>query len=210
MTRPKLLIAALLLLFAVWIWPLRALGLPAFSAHMTMHMVVVAAAAPLIALGLAGGRFDPARRAPRLFSPIPASIVELVAVWAWHAPALHHFARHQLLGLVLEQATFVCAGVLLWSAALGGSPQQRRGRAVAGVTGLLLTSMHMTLLGVLITLTPRVLFAHAHARSSLTPLEDQQLGGVIMLLVGGVAYLAGGLGLIADTLLAPKPVRSVR
>ena len=26
--------------------------------------------------------------------PIPASVLELVVVWAWHAPALHHAARH--------------------------------------------------------------------------------------------------------------------
>ena len=66
--------------------------------------------------------------------------------------------------------------------------------------GLLLTSVHMTLLGVLLALTPRVLYeGHAHA-TALTPLRDQQLGGAIMLVVGGVAYMVGGLGLAADAL----------
>ncbi|HSQ13233.1 MAG TPA: cytochrome c oxidase assembly protein, partial [Candidatus Deferrimicrobium sp.] len=69
----------------------------------------------------------------------------------------------------------------------------------------LLTSMHMTLLGVLLALAPRPLFAHdtadaTHALYSLAALADQQLGGAIMLLVGGVAYLAGGLWLTAGLL----------
>ncbi|HEX6623277.1 MAG TPA: cytochrome c oxidase subunit II [Pyrinomonadaceae bacterium] len=46
----------------------------AFFAHMTMHMGVVALAAPLVALGVAGARFDPVRRAPALFAPVSASI----------------------------------------------------------------------------------------------------------------------------------------
>jgi putative membrane protein len=205
MTRPGLVISACALLFAVWVWPLRALQLPAFSSHMIMHMVVVAIAAPLLALGLAGSRLDPAQRFPRVVSAIPASLVELVAVWAWHAPALHHAARHNLPAFVLEQLTFVVAGVWLWSAALGGSGEQRRERAISGVTGLLLTSMHMTLLGALIALTPRVLYAHSdHGSGWLSELQDQQLGGAIMLLVGGVAYLAGGLGLMAEALLSRR------
>jgi putative membrane protein len=169
---------------------------------MTMHMAVVAVAAPLFALGLAGTRLDPALRAPRLFAAIPASIAELCAVWAWHAPRLHEAARQETLAFVLEQGTFLCAGFWLWIAALGGSATQRRARALAGVLGLLLTSMHMTLLGALIALTPRVLYVHEHQHAALvTPLSDQQLGGAIMLLVGGAAYLAGGLGLSADAFL---------
>jgi putative membrane protein len=204
--RSRFLFAAVLVLFSVWVWPLPYLGAPPFSAHMTMHMAVVAVASPLLALGLRGGRFDLAARAPRLFAAIPASLVELCAVWAWHAPLLHHAARHQRPAFVLEQGTFLFAGFLLWAAALGGSAEQRRTRAVAGVMGLLLTSMHMTLLGALIALTPRVLYTHEHSQhhATLAPLLDQQLGGAIMLLVGGVAYLAGGLGLSADAFLRDR------
>jgi putative membrane protein len=68
------------------------------------------------------------------------------------------------------------------------------------VAALLLTSMHMTLLGALIALSPRPLYAHAVGFSALTPLEDQQLGGAIMLAAGGVAYLAGGLWLVVELL----------
>jgi putative membrane protein len=192
------LIIGLLALAAVWLTPLPRLAGQSFSAHMTMHMEVVAVASPLIALALTGGRFDPAIKAPRWFAPIPASIVELAVVWAWHAPALHHAARHTTAGLIAEQGTFLLSGLFVWLSAFGGRQKNNErdtARAAAGIVALLLTSMHMTLLGALLALTPRPLYSHAAHSAWLTPLEDQQLGGAIMLTVGGVAYLTGGLWL---------------
>jgi putative membrane protein len=198
--RRTLLIPGLLILAAAWLGPLPQLAGRAFFAHMTMHMCVVAVAAPLIALGVAGGRFDPVRRAPTLFAPVPASILELVVVWAWHAPALHHAARHGAAWLVAEQMTFLLSGLLVWLSAFGGDEPRARPRRAAGVVGLLLTSMHMTLLGALLALSPRPLYAHAEGFNSLTLVEDQHLGGAIMLLVGGISYLAGGLWLMVGLL----------
>jgi putative membrane protein len=203
-----LLVCGCLALAAVWLGPLPQLARQAFWAHMTMHMGVVAVAAPLLALGMAGGRLDPVRQAPGLFAPIPASILELVVVWAWHTPALHHAARHGTVGLVAEQGTFLLAGLLLWLSACGGAARRCGNRSAAGVVGLWLTAMHMTLLGALLALTPRPLYAHAGGSSGLTPLEDHHLGGAIMLLVGSVSYLFGGLwlmvGLLRGAGLAPE------
>jgi putative membrane protein len=195
--RHILLALGLLVLAAAWLGPLPGLAARSFAAHMTLHMTVVAVAAPLLALGAAGGFLDPALRIPGLLSPVPASMVELVVVWVWHAPALHHAARHSAAGLVLEQGTFLASGLLLWCSTVGGG-QPRRRRA-AGVVALLLTSMHMTLLGALVALAPRALYMHGGGTSN-GALEDQQLGGAIMLLVGGLVYLAGGLGLSVDLL----------
>ena len=197
MMRLGWLILGLLALAAVWLGPLPQLANHAFFAHMTMHMGVVAIAAPCLALAIAGSSRDPVRNWPALFPPIPISLAELVVVWAWHAPALHHAARHGVAGLLVEQGAFLVAGLLVWLAAFGGDPAQRRERAGAGVAALLLTSMHMTLLGALLALTPRPLYAHAGHLPSLTPLEDQHLGGAIMLIIGGISYLAGGLWLTA-------------
>lgn len=188
------------LLCYAWLGPLPEFARHSFAAHMGLHVLVIAVAAPLLALGLAGGGLDPVRRAPRLFLPIPASLIEMVVVWAWHAPALHHAARHLAPVFILEQAGFLAAGLLVWCAAFGGHRRQRRERAVAGIAGLLLTSMHMTLLGVLLTMAPRVLYPHAGATPHFAPLEDQHLGGVLMLVFGGTSYLAGALYLLARLL----------
>ena len=193
--------AGLLVLAAAWLGPLPSLASHVFSAHMTMHLAVMAVAAPLIAYGLAGSRFDPVRVAPRLFSPVLASAAEFVIVWTWHAPALYQAARHDAFAFAAEQITFLLAGLWLWLAVLGGEPHIRLARAATGVVVLLLTSMHMTLLGALLALGPRPLYADAHSS-----LPDQHLGGALMLLVGGSVYLAGGLWLMVGLVrtLAPS------
>ena len=197
MMRTGSLILGLLVLAAVWFGPLPQLARQAFFAHMAMHMGLVAIAAPLIALGISSSAFDPVRKWPGLFPPIPISLLELVVVWAWHAPALHHLARHGAAGLAVEQAAFLLSGLLVWLSVFGGALAQRHERAASGIAALLLTSMHMTLLGALLSLTPRPLYQHAGNFGSLTSLEDQHLGGAIMLIVGGFSYLAGGLWLTA-------------
>lgn len=198
------------LLAVLWLGPLPDMARASFSAHMTMHMGVVAVAAPLLALGLARGRMDPVSRGPRLFHPIAATVVEMAVVWGWHAPGLHHFARSGWMGLALEQGMFLTAGLLVWLSAFGGERDGRR--AAAGVVGLLVTAMHMTLLGALLALATRPIYHGAEdvgagelvvgvmPFAGLSPLEDQHLGGAIMLLVGGIAYLAGGLYLSAAVL----------
>lgn len=199
---------ALLVLALVWGGPLLVLLERSFTGHMVMHMGVVAVAAPLLAIALGGGRWDPARRFPRLLGPnlwwpVAASGLEFVTIWGWHMPGPHHAARESLGVMALEQGSFLAVSLLVWLSCLGAGEADRRPRQAAGVVGLLLTSMHMTLLGALIALAPRPLYAHA-ACLGLTPLEDQSIGGVVMLLVGGGAYLAGGLWLAARLLRDPE------
>ena len=193
--RRWLLILGWVILAIAWLGPLPALARDAFFAHMTIHMLVVAVAAPLLAIGIAGGRFDPVRSKPRLFAPIPASLIELVVVWTWHTPALHHAARSHGAFFGLEQATFLAAGAFLWISVLGGGPSRSANRTGAGIVALLLTSMHMTLLGALLALSPRPLYNHGVPVSFMTAIDDQHLGGAIMLVAGGAAYLLGGIGL---------------
>jgi putative membrane protein len=200
MMRAGLLASGILVLSVIWLGPLPQLARESFAAHMAMHIGVVAVAAPLTALGIAGGRWDPVRQLPWLAAPIVASLIELIVVWGWHAPAFHQAARHHIWALVLEQGTFLTSGMLLWMAAIGGSAEQRRLSAGAGVVGLLFTSMHMTLLGALFALANRPLFQHAPRAAETPALSDQHLGGAIMLIVGGLSYLAGSLWLTARML----------
>jgi putative membrane protein len=201
------LILGLCLLTAAWFGPLPTLAERAFAAHMSLHMAVVAAASPLIAFGVAGGRFDPVRKYPGFFAPIQASFLELIIVWAWHAPTLHHAARHTTAGFVAEQGTFLFSGLLVWLSVLGGEARTGGNRSGAGIAALLLTSMHMTLLGALLALTPRPLYSHSDLSTNLSALADQQLGGAIMIVAGGLSYLAGGLWLTVG-LLRGSPLKA--
>ena len=208
MNRAWVFASGLFLLGVLWLGPLPGMSSRSFTAHMMQHMGVVAVAAPLLAAGMAGSRRDPAAMAPRLFSALPAAAVELAVVWAWHAPVLHHAARDGTGWLVAEQASFLAAGLLVWVSSIGGGRHHAGARTGNGVIALLLTSMHMTLLGALLALAPRALYHHdAAPGTTLTALDDQHLGGAIMLLVGGAAYMAGGLWLTAAILQDKAPAR---
>ena len=173
------------LLAALWLLPLgRWLGAD-FPHHMLRHMGLVTVVAPLLVLGF------PTATAPFALSPLLGAVVEFAVVWGWHLPALHGWADGGWLGLILEQSSFALAGLLVWAGCL-------RGDALAGAGGLLLTSMHMTLLGALIILAPRDLYAEICGRAA--DLSAQQLGGLLMLGIGTPVYLIAGLGLVAQAL----------
>ena len=176
-------------------WGIAAAG-QGMTGHMAGHMLAVAVAAPLVAWGLGGTRYDAAIRWPGVVNPLAMSVVELVVVWGWHLPAARSLAERFAPTMAVEQMMFLIAGLLLWAAVLGAG----RGRRAAGVGALLLTSMHMTLLGALIALAPRPLYPGAHGHG----LHDQQLGGVIMLLVGAGSYLLGGLAMLGTILLEER------
>lgn len=195
------LTVGLTLLAAAWLGPLPGMAAQGFHWHMVLHMTVVAVASPLVAVGLAGSTLDPVARRPRLFHPVVAAMVEMAVVWGWHAPGAHQAARTSTVALVMEQGSFLGAGVLVWLAAFGGSGVARVARAGAGIVGLLLTSMHMTFLGALIGLSPQPLYRLRHGGPST--LAEQQLGGAVMLAVGGLSYLIGGLALVGR-ITAPR------
>lgn len=199
------LVSGLLVLAMVWSGPLLDVYRESFAAHMLAHMGVVAVAAPLIAIGLAGTRWDVSRH-NALFAPVPASLVELVVVWAWHAPALRAMAEASALMTAAEQVMFLAAGLVLWLSCLGGGRGEEALRAAAGAFGLLLTSVHMTLLGALLALSPRALFGAGSVTClgfRLSAQQDQEIGGVLMLLIGAAVYLAGGLALFVRLVRRP-------
>ncbi|MDO5759215.1 MAG: cytochrome c oxidase assembly protein [Rhodobacterales bacterium] len=177
--REAALISALALATLIWAAPLETWFNAAFPAHMLRHMMLVAVIPPLLVLGAPwlGSRWA--------LSPMIAAAIEFALVWAWHLPKAHGFAFLDQMGFAVEQASFLIAGILVWSGCL------RAGQPLLGAGGLLLTSMHMTLLGALIVLAPRDLYADI---CGLAPdLTAQQLGGLLMLGIGTPVYLVAGL-----------------
>ncbi|ANK77483.1 MULTISPECIES: cytochrome c oxidase assembly protein [Ensifer] len=195
-----------LLLAVIWLGPLLSAWRGSVTAHMLAHMGVVAVAAPLIAIGVAP-RLASCRRPVLTGLPIVASLVELLVVWGWHAPAARRLAESSLWGTALEQACFLAAGLFLWSTCLAAGSTNRSSSNAAGTFGLLLTSVHMTLLGALLALSPRTLYQFGDVTcfgTTLTAAQDQQLGAVVMLMVGAAAYLAGGVALLSGLLAEPN------
>jgi putative membrane protein len=202
------IIAGLLILAGAW-GLLLVENAASFSVHMIAHMGVVAGAAPLLALGISGTRYDKVSTSTVL-TPMVASIIELFVVWGWHLPALRALSEASPLVRALEQFCFLAAGLVLWLSCFGGSGIKRDERRLGGTLGLLFTSMHMTLLGALLSLSPRPLYGDGFITCfgvTMTAGQDQQVGGVVMLLVGAIVYLAGGVTLLGRTLNAPPAER---
>lgn len=161
-----------------------------FTWHMALHLLNVTAIAPLAAFAV--------RHGIPLRAPIPllAAFAEFVVVWAWHAPAAHAFARDGTAGFLLEQASFVAGAWLLWASVADAVERQDRGAIGQSVLALLLTSMHMTLLGAVLALAARNPYRAdlcGSAATGLAPLADLQLGGALMLGVAATVYLVAAL-----------------
>ncbi|MBS1300959.1 cytochrome c oxidase assembly protein [Loktanella sp. SALINAS62] len=160
-----------------------------FPAHMVRHMGLVAVAAPLLVLGF------PTWTSIFAVSPLLAAVLEFVVVWGFHLPAMHQAAMHSSTAFVVEQGVFLIVGLCVWAGCL-------RTGGLAGAGGLLLTSMHMTLLGALLTLAPRPLYRMGEMADGA--LAEQQLGGMLMLAIGTPIYLVAGLWLVSGTLALDK------
>jgi putative membrane protein len=172
---------------------------------MILHLGVMVVAAPLLAAGLARLRPQPADT-PLVGLALAGALVELAVVWGWHAPALHEAAGFVPRVFVLQQASFLAAGILVWLPALAA---EGRAASAAGTLAMLMSFAHMSMLGILLATAPRLIYAPELCLGGfgLGPLDDQRLGGVLMAVFGGLPYLAGGIffagRLLSDRNIAP-------
>jgi len=70
------------------------------------------------------------------------------------------------------------------------------------------TAVHTSILGALLTFAPSPwypAYGQATQRWGLTPLQDQQIGGLIMWVPAGLVYTIAGLALFAAWLRASEP-----
>ncbi len=191
--------------------PLHALGEHLFVAHMIEHELLMAIAAPLLAVARPLGVFlhalpkswrktlvhaasaiEPSWRV--LMIPALATILHAIAIWVWHIPRLLDATLENELLHRLQHFSFLSTALIFWWAILR-RPRQTYG---AGALHVFATMIHTGLLGALLTLAPRVLYPLQTAAApefGLSPLEDQQLAGLFMWVPGGAIYLLAGLAL---------------
>ena len=180
-TRPAA--AGIIVLAFAFLSPLCALSSALFSARVLHHVLLVAVAAPLLALS------RPARAATAVGLPF---ILATAALWLWHAPAAYDAALGHMAVYWVMQATLFGSAYLFWRAVFSQ-------HAGSGVGWVFLAYLAMGLLGAILTLAPDAVYAtHAVAPLlwGLTPLSDQQLGGLIMWMPAGLPFAVWG-GLLA-------------
>jgi putative membrane protein len=200
-------LSSLGVLLVALISPLHALSEELTSAHMVQHMLLMVVAAPLFVLGSPGlvlmcglaPQWRPVvagwRRwvdADVLRRPLLPSVLYAAALWIWHLPIAYEAALVDPLVHDAEHLSFFVAACLYWRALL----DQLRLRALHPLIAVMIhfvTSLHAMVLGVFMALAPTVWYEAYASRTTawgLTPLEDQQMAGLIMWLPACLIYPA--------------------
>ena len=156
--------------------PLHAWGRLRFTPHMIEHELLTLVAAPLLAAGGAGvpylfalplswrRRFagwvasDGLRLLWRgLFHPAVAWALHGIALWLWHAPALFEAALRSEVVHYLQHVSLFATALLFRASIL---PRRADARTrIVGTFSLFATSLHATLLGALLSLSPSIWYA---------------------------------------------------
>ena len=213
-------IAGWLTLVIALVSPLHPWGSVLFSAHMTQHELLMLVAAPLLVLGRPMVPFlwaFPKTTARHLSAwtkatawqrvwhaitaPFVAWLIHAIVLWGWHVPFLFQATLESEWVHALQHASFFGSALLFWWAILHG--RERAFGYGAAVLYLFTTGLHNSLLGALLTFAQTVWYPVYNGTTQswgLTPLEDQQLGGLIMWIPAGIVYLIAALALFAGWL----------
>ena len=205
-----------LMLALALVSPIHPAGEVLFSAHMVQHEILMLVAAPLLVLSrplvtfLWGMPFEWRRTVGRwsktapvrrtwtfLTDPFSAWWIHAAAIWAWHVPVMFQATLRSDAAHTAQHLSFFLSALLFWWALFYAQGRSAYG---AGVFYLFTTAVHTSVLGALLTFAPHVWYTAYTTTTQawgLTPLEDQQIGGLIMWVPAGVVYLAAGLALFA-------------
>ena len=206
--------------------PLHHLGQQLFTAHMIQHEVLMLIAAPLIIAGrpnivaawllprswsTLGARFGRSAAWRIVASPAGAWGIHAVVLWGWHYPGAFEATLRSDLWHGLQHFSFMATALLFWWSVAPWRPGiHRRGTQLLSIFS---TLMHTGFLGVLLTFASRPWYPAYGGRPlayGLTPLEDQQLGGLIMWVPAGLVYVAAGLWLMWRWLRAGEQRAAIR
>jgi putative membrane protein len=199
--------------------PLDALSGALFAAHMVQHLILILIAAPLLVMSdfplallwalprrtahvLARGVYHSriiSRGWQVLSSPISAWLSFTIAFWVWHAPRLFESALRDERVHALEHLGFLLAAMLFWQVLLKHTGPNHVHYGMA-VPFLFATCLQSTLLGALMTFTSQPWYPYYTDRVTawgITPLQDQQLAGLIMWMPGSLVFTLLTIGYFA-------------
>jgi cytochrome c oxidase assembly factor CtaG len=140
-----------------------------FAAHMMQHLLLIAVAAPLSVL--AGAKIR--------LSPIGGWMLFVSVFLFWHWPAAFQWAARYPLTELLELASIFAAAVVFWSNVFQSGRLNDGARALMVMTAAILTDLP----GVVMLFAPHAICTMPEenaAHFGLTPLQDQQIAGLLM------------------------------
>lgn len=193
----------LLVLLGALASPIAELGHELFSAHMVQHLLLILVAPPLLVAGAplyvglwalprgwrrALGRWWPGHGG--VYWPLVVWVVSAGILWFWHLPVTYDLAVLHPEMHALEHLSFVVAAFFFWW--LLFRPVGHRMDRGAGILYLFAAGLQASMLGALLTFSGSAWYGvHAHTTEAfgLTPVQDQQLAGLIMWIPAALVYL---------------------
>jgi putative membrane protein len=177
-------------------WRWAALGGFAFgaAAGLKLSNALPALVAPLLAIALAGV-LRPPRGGLALWT-----VAHTLAFWVWHAPPAYAWALSSNAAYWLMQASLLVTAWGMWA-------HIRTAPMPMGIAALLAMMVQMGLLGALLVFNSGALYAPHYLTTQawgFSPLEDQQLAGLIMWAPAAGLYLGGALWLLARWFVAEE------
>lgn len=159
-----------------------------FSLHMVQHLMLAMIVPPLLLLGLP----EEWRALERVrISPLLANIGFNLVLAVWHLPFLYEATlRHEPVHVV-EHLSFLVAGMLFWWPIIVPSTARTAMTVVGKIAYLAFAGVPPTILGLAFIMSPSVLYPFYGAAprvTPLSPLDDQQLAGLVMFGLGNIIY----------------------
>ena len=184
---------AILVLLAALVSPIDGLGEDyLFSMHMVQHILLGDIAPLLLLLSLSRVIMRPLTR--RLMSveralgpfahPATGIAVWLTLIYVWHIPAMYDAALNHSAVHALEHMCFFAGGIAVWWPLIQPVPMRRRLTGLSVFAYLLVAKLSLGVLGVVLTWSHGVAYSyyeHVPRIWGLTAIDDQNLGGAIMM-----------------------------
>jgi len=226
--RAALFACGVLALASAVISPLHHAGARSFAAHMVEHELLMLVVAPLLVLAEPLGIMLwalPARGRQTVGAwsktglvrlswrtatdPVVATIIQAGALWLWHAPALFDCALASPGWHIVQHLSFLVSALLFWTAVL---PNRTRQPGIA-VLCLFATSLVSGALGAMMAFAQSPWYV-GYARlgmvpNGVSPLEDQQLAGMLMWVPGGLVHALAALAAMAKLLKSTPNHRAI-
>lgn len=170
-----------------------------FSVHMVQHVLLMLVAPPLLLLGTPDWLVRPLLRpnwsfrlARFLTHPVIAFAAVNIIFSMWHIPVLYNLSVEHHLIHVGQHLLFIGTSLMMWWPILSLMPELPRISYPLQMVYLFLLSVAQLILFAPITFSRQPIYewyVNAPRVLNISPLVDQQLGGIIMKMAGGVLFM---------------------
>lgn len=197
-----------------------------FSFHMLQHLMLVLVVAPLWLAGIPPGWWQrllswaPAARLENILgNPIIALLLYVGILWGWHVPAFYDAAVRSEPVHTLEHVSFLIMAVIFWWPIIAQPQNLKRMSPLGSSLYLFVAAAADAVLGIIITFASPVLYPvyldptdthhflpFLQQTWGLTTAVDQQLGGLLMWIPGGLVYLMAILATLSHWFNTPEDI----